>query len=799
MSDTSSPRTSSPSPDSDFGQSASPPEFERIISWKRSRPESMENIPLDNIFDKEMMDEFDGIFGDEDFEDNDDIISTDHHQTPPPVSLREDSTSDLQGLADLRVQETPPAQSRKPGVKVNTPVDETELEGMLHDLLQAENQQNGNGLLQIIEEMQGIPPTHLVPPILHNLDSIDEESPQYSSSLLVDVEDLMGDDFSSEFPLDIDDPTASYSSRSGSNYTGQTAHSGSTFTQLGAPPTVDDLERGQQASRAVPAGKKPIAVGGKKGNPTGSIIRVVSPPRLHKSKSSRCSWSEQEDEVILKAVMQRGYKWTEIAQLLNNRSGNAVRNRFHRLTGSDCAASLGGGDKVACTNQFPSQVSKAAQQQRAAAAAAKAKAKTDADGSGHSCDSNTSLIAGSVAGGAAAAAATTVVVSTTTIPVKATAMLNQDATVSHAATAVSGITTEKERQSAAASQHNSAKRTCCSAAHREVGVVTATGLMQGADTDEERTAAHAAGCGPLPIMTQQQPAASMSMAEGAITPHLLQAASHLPSSREGQGQLILQQQQSTAHVVATPVGSFQQAAQHGGGSIADDLTQQPLTGAVGLAPSYVRRSASDGGAVAPASHKQQLSQNQADAVRQAIVRSLPPNSSTPPAASQATTATTQQPVVVGTTIAAPVIVKSMSTGTPAAAGFSAPAPPAIVKSQSMVATAPTRQKVARISWTPLEDRIIMSEVQKRGFRWTQIANQLHNRTDDAVRNRWHRIQKHAAIHNHALPPTQPITPTSNDAGFGNPNSTSNSNNNINSNAVSMNVAMLHKEKLSIAG
>merc|ERR1712054_358923 len=90
--------------------------------------------------------------------------------------------------------------------------------------------------------------------------------------------------------------------------------------------------------------------------------------------------------------------------------------------------------------------------------------------------------------------------------------------------------------------------------------------------------------------------------------------------------------------------------------------------------------------------------------------------------------------------------------------------------------APARQKVARISWTPTEDKIIVSEVQKRGFRWTQIANQLQNRTDDAVRNRWHRIQKHAAVHNHAMsaPTASAVSPTAH-------------------------VAMLRKEKLSIAG
>merc|ERR1712054_711116 len=100
--------------------------------------------------------------------------------------------------------------------------------------------------------------------------------------------------------------------------------------------------------------------------------------------------------------------------------------------------------------------------------------------------------------------------------------------------------------------------------------------------------------------------------------------------------------------------------------------------------------------------------------------------------------------------------------------------------------APARQKVARISWTPTEDKIIVSEVQKRGFRWTQIANQLQNRTDDAVRNRWHRIQKHAAIHNHAIVTAAPAVKTRvNESGSASP--------------APFSAALLHKEKLSIAG
>jgi len=210
--------------------------------------------------------------------------------------------------------------------------------------------------------------------------------------------------------------------------------------------------------------------------------------------------------------------------------------------------------------------------------------------------------------------------------------------------------------------------------------------------------------------------------------------------------------------------------------------------AVGM-PSFPHRVQPDG--VAPSSKHTSSAENTADAVREAITRTLPAGSNLKTTAAAYSTSalagTTHQQVVVGRVATAPGIVKSVSHGAVNSlqSGGGAPPPPAIVKSQSMV-SAPTRQKVARISWTPVEDRIIMSEVQKRGFRWTQIANQLHNRTDDAVRNRWHRIQKHAAVHNM----TQQNTGSANDS-----SNVSNSN----SSPTPINVALLHKEKLSIAG
>ena len=43
-------------------------------------------------------------------------------------------------------------------------------------------------------------------------------------------------------------------------------------------------------------------------------------------------------------------------------------------------------------------------------------------------------------------------------------------------------------------------------------------------------------------------------------------------------------------------------------------------------------------------------------------------------------------------------------------------------------------------WLLEEDRIILSTVSEIGFRWRTIASYLPGRSDDAVRNRWNRLQ-----------------------------------------------------------
>ena len=44
-------------------------------------------------------------------------------------------------------------------------------------------------------------------------------------------------------------------------------------------------------------------------------------------------------------------------------------------------------------------------------------------------------------------------------------------------------------------------------------------------------------------------------------------------------------------------------------------------------------------------------------------------------------------------------------------------------------------------WTPLEDGLIMSGVRTSGFRWSLIAQRLPGRSGNAVRNRYHRLEK----------------------------------------------------------
>lgn len=47
----------------------------------------------------------------------------------------------------------------------------------------------------------------------------------------------------------------------------------------------------------------------------------------------------------------------------------------------------------------------------------------------------------------------------------------------------------------------------------------------------------------------------------------------------------------------------------------------------------------------------------------------------------------------------------------------------------------------RTGWSPEEDALIVRKVEELGQRWLQISSFLEDRTDHAVRNRWHRLQR----------------------------------------------------------
>lgn len=51
----------------------------------------------------------------------------------------------------------------------------------------------------------------------------------------------------------------------------------------------------------------------------------------------------------------------------------------------------------------------------------------------------------------------------------------------------------------------------------------------------------------------------------------------------------------------------------------------------------------------------------------------------------------------------------------------------------------------KVGWSDTEDLTILAAVHRIGTQWQRVADSLPGRTADAVRNRWHRLQK-----NHAL-------------------------------------------------
>ena len=56
-------------------------------------------------------------------------------------------------------------------------------------------------------------------------------------------------------------------------------------------------------------------------------------------------------------------------------------------------------------------------------------------------------------------------------------------------------------------------------------------------------------------------------------------------------------------------------------------------------------------------------------------------------------------------------------------------------------------KRRKIAWTNTEDLVILTCVRRLGTQWPKIAVHLTGRTPDAVRNRWHRLQRTHSLAN----------------------------------------------------
>ena len=53
----------------------------------------------------------------------------------------------------------------------------------------------------------------------------------------------------------------------------------------------------------------------------------------------------------------------------------------------------------------------------------------------------------------------------------------------------------------------------------------------------------------------------------------------------------------------------------------------------------------------------------------------------------------------------------------------------------------TNVESQRFVWTRAEDEVILQGVASFGYKWRRLASMLPNRSDDAVRNRWHRLEE----------------------------------------------------------
>lgn len=46
---------------------------------------------------------------------------------------------------------------------------------------------------------------------------------------------------------------------------------------------------------------------------------------------NRGGWSDEEDLLLLKSYIKLGKKWSDISRIMNNRTENAVKNRWKSL------------------------------------------------------------------------------------------------------------------------------------------------------------------------------------------------------------------------------------------------------------------------------------------------------------------------------------------------------------------------------------------------------------------------------------------------------------------------------------
>jgi len=67
-----------------------------------------------------------------------------------------------------------------------------------------------------------------------------------------------------------------------------------------------------------------------------------------------------------------------------------------------------------------------------------------------------------------------------------------------------------------------------------------------------------------------------------------------------------------------------------------------------------------------------------------------------------------------------------------------------------VADAGGGENGGRVSWSSHEDQVIVRAVQELGPRWCFVAARLPSRTDQAVRNRWNRLQQRARVQARAM-------------------------------------------------